>query len=142
MVIAIGLVVQMTTSPAQASATDHIRKCGIVTCSDYYSHDWTVKLDNAVQKGDFGPLREAAQWCRLGLAGAAVLAAVSLPASGVVGVPCGFLALLDYGVSRFTDILHHAATSNACLRIRFPKGASFFKYGWYADRSSNCRSMD
>jgi len=117
-----------------------------VTCSDYYSHRVTVAMDNLLQKGDTGPLTVAAFACPTGVGGGVALTAklvgAAIPGVGIVMIPCTVLAAVDFAISRAKDIIHHAATTNGCVRFRSPRFANKITVGLYADHSRTCHSMD
>jgi peptidoglycan hydrolase-like protein with peptidoglycan-binding domain len=131
---------QVGTSPGSKHGTNYIHDCGPGTCSDYYSHAATVEYDEALQKGDLAPAGHFASICSLAGGGAAA-AGKAVLGSSLLFV-CGPVdaAVKTLGYSR--DIIHHAATSNGCMRFRSLRGASVIDFAVYADHSSTCHSMD
>jgi hypothetical protein len=133
--VAIGLATAVA-APAQAADNDdpgYKRTCGIVTCSLYYSHDATVRIDNVLR----GPADSTDAMAVGG--GACAIAGIVAPPTAVVCFALGAVAFGDWNVRR---IIHHAATTNGCIRFRTIRGADNTPGPVYSDHSSNCRSLD
>jgi hypothetical protein len=132
---AIGLATA-AAAPAQAadtSSSDYKRTCGIVTCSLYYSHDATVRIDDFLR----GPA-DSTDAMAIG-GGACAIAGIVAPPTAAVCFALGAVAFGDWNVRR---IIHHAATTNGCIRFRTVRGADNSPGPVYSDHSSNCRSLD
>ncbi|GGQ52268.1 hypothetical protein [Couchioplanes azureus] len=123
-------------APAHAASDDRgkdaVRTCGLVTCSVYYSHNVTVRLDNVLR----GP---ADSTDALAISGSVCALASAL--SPVTAIPCMALAAVAVGDWNVRRIIHHAATTNGCLRIRTVRGADRTPGAFYADHSDTCHSM-
>jgi len=119
------------TPPGSKHGTEHIHNCGVVTCSDYYSHDATVRFDAVLQGSGLDTASQGADVC----SAIAAFAAAAEP-------PCLMLHAATGTLDRVKDIVHHAATSNGCMRFQSPKGVSAINFAVYADHSDTCHSMD
>ncbi len=116
---------QPTAAPLTAAATN---ECGYVTCSLYFSRNETKAIDRYLQRN------QAA-----GTAGIATAAAAACAATGIGAVVAALCAGAGaiYG-GRLVDQVHHAATTNGCLRIRYTRGGAVV--GLYSDHSKYCRT--
>jgi hypothetical protein len=143
-VLAFSMATLTISLPAAAAGRNAgknvVHKCGIITCSDYYSHEATVMFDQAMQKGDFTTAANAGEICAVG--GAGMSAVFKLSAGELVAIPCGAIAAVSQVVGNVQNIIHHAATSNGCMRFQHPRGANSISVAVYADHSSLCHSMD
>ncbi len=128
----LSLVAFLSAPVGQASAASGrmygqsiIRTCGWVTCSIYISHQKTAEVDNWVQMNSH--------------TGSVVVDFVANAACGEDPI-CVVVVEVDLG--RFLDALHHAATTNGCLRVRYIRDRDHsYPVGFYADHSSTCHSM-
>lgn len=118
---------------ASAAQTDYIKACGTLTCSEYFSHRATVQLDEAVQNGN-------------NVVGGAIGTVCDSGAELPGGVAATVFCLGTEGSNRFfaniKSIIHHAATTNGCVRFRGPRGVKSVRFAVYADHSATCHSMD
>ncbi|GAA4967518.1 hypothetical protein [Actinoplanes utahensis] len=126
-VVTVLTVVSLTTSgtPAYAADTTTTRTCGGWTCSVYYSRAATADIDNYLQGHDVQQVE--------------VMKKTFCKRFGRVGsMSCKALKFGDWNVRR---IIHHAATTNGCVRFRTPRGAAYLPGPVYSDHSRICRSM-
>ena len=127
---ATGLLLGAGSVDASAAQTDYIKTCGALTCSEYFSHRATIQLDQAVQNGN-------------NVVGGAVSTVCSGGDLGTVATAvCLENDASDQFFSHIKNIIHHAATSNGCVRFRGPRGVSAVRFATYADHSPTCHSMD
>ncbi|WIM93045.1 hypothetical protein ACTOB_005010 [Actinoplanes oblitus] len=56
--------------------------------------------------------------------------------------PCFALGAVAFGDWNVRRIIHHAATTNGCVRFRTVRGGDNTPGPVYSDHSGNCRSMD
>ena len=134
-VVGLAAIVALLGAPAYAGSVDHKHTCGIVTCSDYYSHSATVQFDDALQQANTGPGAGA----NLGILAVCKTVGVKVP---FVDILCDPLAAGGLTIDAVKDVIHHAATSNGCMRFVSPRGADGIYVEVRADHSSTCHSMD
>jgi hypothetical protein len=106
------------------------------------SHTATVEFDQAVQKGDFTPAALTGTACDLGSGGALAFKVITATTFDLVAIPCGVIASVATVLSNVQSIIHHAATSNGCMRFQSPRGIGAVRFAVYADHSVLCHSMD
>ncbi|BBH67957.1 hypothetical protein ACTI_46420 [Actinoplanes sp. OR16] len=132
-------VIGISGSPALAADSDdnsgkeYIRTCGTVTCSLYYSHDATVRIDDFLR----GPA-DTTDAMQIGGVVCGFGSLLIAPAAG----PCFVLGAVAFGDWNVRRIIHHAATTNGCVRFRTVRGADDTPGPVYADHGRHCRSMD
>lgn len=139
--VGLGLSGSAVATAADNTGRDSVRTCGTVTCSTYFSHAQTVAADQWLQKLAERGVDDATDISGVGAAGVGVIAA-GVPALGPAALFLGeVIGGEAFGYSRVKSIVHHAATSNGCLRSRELKGPGSMPTGLYADHSVLCHSM-
>jgi hypothetical protein len=130
-----GGIAAVSAAPAYAASSGGpgaVRTCGIVTCSLYYSHDATVRIDNILR----GPADDTDA---MAIGGAACFyAGIAAPPTAPV---CAALAAVAFGDWNVRRIIHQAATTNGCVRFRTIRGADNTPGPVYSDHSNTCHSM-
>jgi hypothetical protein len=140
LVAGIGLapgVAGATELPATATATaasigafdseEHVKKCGTVTCTRYYTRAATKRINDNIQGrkntietvGEFGPVAACAVAGAVigGVASGGTAAGVGL---GVAGAACDKLA--ENKIGSLIEAAERAAEANQCFAVRSPKG--------------------
>ena len=100
-----------------------IRICHGAICDTYSSHAETVKADAWIQSNDAGTK--------------ATCSASKVLGKAVKSVVC---AAEKFGLANVRHIVHHAATTNGCMKSSALRGTETGPL--YADHSATCHSMD